>query len=431
MPSAMLFRCAVVVTWVVAWLLSGGQARAEKPIMLFDMIPAMNPGSSKLALPIFTRVTFPPGSSCRLVAGPPAAVIPVPSATASRRLFTQAPWMLASWITNPALPNLCGGVASAMDGTITLSTPDPAGGPPAFGLVLAPGSVTMSLNSRGFWQVALHAPAPLFRATSALAIGWPNFIIDASMSAAQHNLVWMDQMRRLDLVFDGTLNAVHIDHVAAWPAGKPLPAGAQLTDDPLKHATQLRLSFGIQYLLKPGELAAAACHDPAARQPVCAYNGKFFHYMITIYDNRFAYLSRWRTAAHPDGAPRFMEDIGTNAMMYGTSLEQLMSPAQRQAWYAAGRNPYAVPGQRFRIEANLYPLIRAAILATQTQDMADYARGANGRSKTPALPPRLPGESAAQYVAHFAVTSGNIGYEVSGLADISFTVHQFSLTAVP
>ena len=290
----------------------------------------------------------------------------------------------------------------------------------------------MSINSRGFWQTVFNAPAPVFRAQPNIAVGWPNFITAANMTAAQHNLVWMDQMRGLDLVFDGELNAVHIDRRATLPPGATLPNGAQLTYDPLKHATQLRLSFGVQYLLKPDEMAAAACHDPdsAKHQPICAYNGKYFHYMINVFDDRYAYRSHWHPVWRPGGVSSFMEDEGTNAMMYGASLEQLMSPAQRKAWYVADRNPYQVPGQRFRVEADIYPLIRAAILATQAQEMADYTQGQNGTSKIAALPPRQPGESDAQYAGHFAVTSGNIGYEVSGLSDMSFTIHQFSLTAL-
>jgi hypothetical protein len=243
------------------------------------------------------------------------------------------------------------------------------------------------------------------------------------MHLADGDLVWLNDIGKdgeLRLMFDGALDHVNINRgFVSLSAGETLPAGAQLQYDPSKHATQLRISITVQYLLKPAELTADNCRspDPAKRTPVCSFQGKLFHYMIGIFDERYEFYSQWHPAWKGGAAaPRIAEDKGTDSMMYGESLENLMNRCQKAEWFDRGVNPYKQPDRRFALDVNLAPMIRQATLALRNQTTRNY---------------RLPGESDEQYIGHFAISGANIGYEVSGLSQIGFNIYDFRIIAGP
>jgi hypothetical protein len=422
-------------------------AAAPPTVTLLDMVGELSPRGSTESVPVFTDTKFAPGTSCALVYGatPRLQALPISSPSAptagaptGRQLFQTAPWGISTWVTNQAYPNLCAGSVVAEIGEgLALSSKPAAPDETAYAVRLQRKSVTLSINSRPFWRTAYAAETPVFRGRTDLAIGWPNLLVSKTMHPQQRDLIWLNDIGpsgQLRLIFDGQLDRAHINQgEVKLPPNAKLPAGAQLQYDPLKHGTQFRISIAVQYLLRPEEVAAYHCEAPAPqdRMPICAGNGKYFHYMISLFDERFNYQSLWQPYGNRHETSSFREDIGTNAMMYGESLEALMTAVQRKSWFLRDENPYKQPGVRFRLDANLYPLIRRAILETETKQMADYARaGAGPRPLTEALPPRQAGETDDQYIGHFVIGSANIGYEVSGLSDVSFTIHEFRLVAV-
>jgi hypothetical protein len=414
-------------------------------ITLFDMVGALAPAGQSRPLPIFTDAKFKPGTACMLTYGSTPALKPLDvslftnatSASNMQRIAHKIPWTISTWVTRQTYPNLCTDSRVFVDGnSINMTNTTSTRGWVPFAVLLQPHSITMNINSRVFWQEVYGIGVPLYRKNTNFSVSWPNIIINKTMHSEQHDLIWLDQIGSsgdLRLIFDGQLNSANIDKGSVvLPPNTYLPAGAQLQYDPRKHGTQLRLSFGITYALKPEELASYHClaQNPLERMPVCANNGKYFHYMVAIFADRYNYQSLWRPYWKKGTLSTSGEDIGTNAMMYGASLESLMSTDQREAWFQRGINPYRQPGQRFRLDVNLYPLIRHAILETATQKMVDYAHGRiSARPMKSALPPRQSGETDDQYIGHFVIGSANIGYEVSGLSDVSFTIYDFRLLA--
>jgi hypothetical protein len=83
------------------------------------------------------------------------------------------------------------------------------------------------------------------------------------------------------------------------------------------------------------------------------------------------------------------------------------------------RNPFKIVGNRAVVQGDILPYIKEGILE-------GLRRGT--------LPPRLVEnghtETDDEYFAHFNFGSLNIGYEITGLADISYNIYNFTLTGV-
>jgi hypothetical protein len=436
----------------LAPLLLPGYSHAElrNQITLLDMVPSLAPGRQEEPLPIFTDIGFEPGTACMVMPpgmGSPLGLAPFGVSHSAMRqtadpkirsAFVNARWSIDNWVTNRALPNFCEGAASSFDHGIDIAVDRDSGGGASLRLLLRQSSVMMEINSLNFWREVFGVGVPLFRQRPSRVTSWPNFLINKSMHLADGDLVWLNDIGKdgeLRLIFDGALDHVNINRGSVSLASEALPAGAQLQYDPSKHATQLRISITVQYLLKPAELTVDNCQspDPAKRTPLCSFQGKLLHYMIELFDERYEYYSQWHpTWKGGTAAPRMIEDEGTNSMMYSESLENLMKRCQKAEWFDRGVNPYKQPDRRFALDVNLAPMIRQAILALRTQTMTDYQRGAMSKAvRIRALPMKLPGETDEQYIGHFAISGANIGYEVSGLSQIGFNIYHFRIVAGP
>lgn len=238
----------------------------------------------------------------------------------------------------------------------------------------------------------------------------------------------MNQYQSLQFIFDAELSYANVNTLRVpLPPNGILPPGAQLEYDPVKHATQFRLSLSLQYRITDAQRASCATATP---DPVCGhleYNGKYMHFSIMIHDERFQYFSLWSHGANP-----FMYDPGTNSMIYRVSLESFMDSNQKSQWFSLQKqNPYKLQGNRFVINHDIYPLITKAILDTYSQTIIDSVTNAVIRALPNRLPVSGPGglETDSKYLSHFVLSGANLGYEVTGLSQVVYTIYDFKLLA--
>ncbi len=412
--------------WKVGWcfmltsVISSEALAQPNSIIIFNLPEELSPSYTQ-KLPIFTDAKFHPNTSCILNYNPPT-VLPINGSGPNlRNMFHKSEWSISTWVTNQKFPNLCKEpfAAKTANGLTLRDTAQQALA--SYSWTLSPSSLTMGINSRPFWMAAFGTAIPLFRSKPDLKLSWPNYILNKNMSVENQTLIGFDQIdsqQGIQLIFDGKLDGSSSEHQnIALPLGVRPPPGSTALYNPSVLATQLRISISVEYHLTPKEqkdFCTGASHNQ-----ICSDNGKYFHYMISIYDDRTPYQSKTKSA---------MEDIATHSAMFGEPLQDLMSNSQRQEWYDRNINPYQVPNQRFEINSNIYPLITQAILLLAHQRMPVFSSSYQKTNEVvTSVPPQMPNETNQQYLAHFAISSVNIGYEVSGLSNISFTIYSFKI----
>lgn len=444
---------------------SAGPARAAAaaPVTLLDLVPETRPTGTPRFMPMFTDTRLDSGatgSACMasIASAPAATQAPAPLNAAVmgigrvgtapvHQVLASGVWKLASWVVNPALPNFCAGTEAAATpgstgytskvisaaGASTIAVTDNKSRVP-LQFSFRQDSMLLAVNSNAFWDTTFGAGVPLFRAASDYKnVGWVNAFVQRSLDPAVSRL---SLYRGLQLSFDGALVDAHVNTCCvAAPAGGKLPSGASTSYNPLIHGTRLRLNIIVQYRLTPQESAAGQCARGApAAAAICRNNGRYFEFNVTLFDERYAYVSQWKPSGG-SAAPQFKHDPGTDTLMFRQSLEALMSPDQKAAWFARNVNPFRQPGQRFAVSADVMPMIRSAIFQTAQQSFVSTVTGAT----VPGLPAPLPGETInndnsrtdAAYLGHFVVNGINFGYEVSGISAVSFAVYGLKLTALP
>jgi len=259
------------------------------------------------------------------------------------------------------------------------------------------------------------------------------------------NRIWMfKNYSAFNFIFESKLNSkkLPMKTYQADAPPSPLPPNTATNYDQKVNETKFRITFYLSYRLTPEEKATCLTATPA---PVCinnALDGRSMQYVINFYNDRWnidpmtgnlssaEYFSLWNV---PWKAPRMLKPGNSNLTLYPESLENVMTASQSAYWYTnQKKNPYNIIGLNFRIEKNILPRIKNAIIDMVNNGIV-YANPTNGLSENyHALPPRLiiggVPETNDAYVKHFIFNGVNLGYEVTTPAQMSYTIKDFKIT---
>jgi len=154
-------------------------------------------------------------------------------------------------------------------------------------------------------------------------------------------------------------------------------------------------------------------NDPS--QTFCQHVGGYIYFTISIAEARFEFI---------DDNPQFtplIQDPESRGWIYRYSLKQLL-PA------GTTRNPFKIAGKRTVVSGELLQPMRQAIFAAERANPP----GCSANPRECVIPPRLKtaqgaAESDAEYLQHFSIANGQVGFEVISLSDLTFRINRFAL----
>jgi hypothetical protein len=236
-------------------------------------------------------------------------------------------------------------------------------------------------------------------------ITWPELLIGSNFGFRQ-----LSDYSSLEFTFTATLRAATIyeSTIDAKTPESAMPSGASTTYNPGVNATRLEFSLPLRW--HPKYCTNVIVHT----DPTCVkYFNKPLELLTFFYDNRWEYWT----------GPALVADGGTAGFgglhIYRNSLRSLIAGAPAE-------NPFKIVGNRATAQGDILPMLRQIILSTRKQgdvDGIDY------------IPPRMVingvPETDDEYFGDFAINDFALGYENSGLADISYEIDAFSLVGVP
>jgi len=157
----------------------------------------------------------------------------------------------------------------------------------------------------------------------------------------------------------------------------------------------------------------ASRNDPS--QTFCRYVGGYIYFTISIADGRFEFIDDNRQFTP------LARDPETRGWIYRYSLKQLL-PA------GTTRNPFKIAGKRAVVSGDLLRPMRQAVLAAERANPP----GCAVNPQECVIPPRLKTaqggtESDAEYLQHFSIANGQVGFEVISLSDLTFRINRFAL----
>jgi len=402
---------------------------------LLDLVGELSASTTQKSIPIFSSTLKEPNSACTLnykkVGGDfnanltflkktdiiknliSSSVYSIGTWTPHFRVFPQGCSFLNSFKPDKAIYK---SVVSTAPNFLNLDVQDTHTSEHPLSLKIASDVIQIGAFTNSYWKAAFGYP--LFRKTTTGPNTWAHLLVGKSIlqdsrlpnSPLKDYIHFDSNLTGLNFIFDGELKYINVrTGTITVPSGTKIPDGAQVTYDRNKHATQLRISMILQYIQTPAERAEFLCNSETEKKPECAYHGRYIPYMLSIYDYRFEYISR-------TGMNTMAFDIGTGTIMYRDSLENLMSASQKANY--PNTNPFKIVHNRFKIDTNILPKFKEAIINTVNTSSAS-------------LPPRLmigtTPETDAQYLSHFVISSANVGYEISGISGIVFNIYNFKL----
>lgn len=306
-----------------------------------------------------------------------------------RSVFQSSQAVIGNWLGNPSLTSSKTKIATGTK-SIALSVSGSISGIPALSIA-ANGDVT-SLRARSYEQMIGEFGALFFPSKEAIPeLGTGSLSAKTIFLATPlfKEPIKLNDFSTIQFKVDATLKNAEIKTDCV--SGNTLNRNAQKCYDPKIHATQFRVAFGnVQW-------TDARCSFPNPNDPVCKYHGQFLYFTLGLFDERFEYISG------------FLQDRPTGSWIYRINLKDFLSgkPAV---------NPFKIKGKRSVAQGDILALMKEQVLAAE---------------KLGYVPPRLPVngvlESDEQYLDHYAFSSTNVGYENSGISDITFDVHDLTL----
>ena len=148
---------------------------------------------------------------------------------------------------------------------------------------------------------------------------------------------------------------------------------------------------------------------------ICEYFGRSLGFTIAIADGRYEFI---------DDDPKFKHlflDPESGRWLYRYSLKHFFPPETT-------RNPFKIVNKRTVITGDLLQPMRNALLYAEHNNPTQCASDSKGCY----VPPRLKKadgdlETDTEYLSHYSIGNGQIGYEASSLSDMTFDVNQLSL----
>jgi hypothetical protein len=152
-----------------------------------------------------------------------------------------------------------------------------------------------------------------------------------------------------------------------------------------------------------------------ASNAICEYFGRSLGFTIAVADGRYEFI---------DDDPKFKEllmDPESGRWLYRYSLKHFFPPETT-------RNPFKIINKRTVIAGDLLQPMRNALLYAEHSNPAQCASD----PEQCYVPPRLKKadgnlETDAEYLSHYSIGNGQIGYEATSLSDMTFDVNQLSL----
>lgn len=379
---------------LVVFVLCATSNRLRANDVIFDIVPQLAPTNAEKIVPFFRSQGFEAGTGCTLTYrrtenSVQASWQVLEDTGAIRSAFRNLRTQVTTWWADPAL---CSPEAKVTVGPdwVQVSVPGPQ--QTAQAITFMQDRIVMRQRSiEGF---AKHFGAPFFRSENRRQIGNKHH---EYVVARFDRPVSLGDYRKLRLIVDAKL--AHAEINTGCVPGKP-PPGAQNCYEPRGMATQFRAAFGNITWTDPRCKVA----DPA--DPVC--QGRFMQASISLFDERRHFHNNDFFVQRGN-----FRDDRARIPIYRIDLRQLLPSG-------AVTNPFRTIGNRTTAEADVLPLLKKGLLLGE---QSGY------------LPPRLVKAGGAketddEYISHYSFASMNIGFEVSGLSDISFEIDRFSLVGL-
>ena len=291
---------------------------------------------------------------------------------------------------------------------------------PSMKLLLDKNFVIMSLRSISHWSHLFGNQLYYRKATEK---HWP-----AMLLSKQYTKLNLTEYSKLKLTFKGELRLAQTV-TNTLPSSPSMPSNAQTTYQSQLHGTQFRVFLPLEW-----NDYANRCTSASKPLYCKSRQGKAFHFGFQIYDDRFNYT---QTSS--------MLDIGTNMMMYGKNLKDIINNNSISATAAPATNPYTVLNDNYTFVVDILPAMKEAILALEKKQLGLPPSGVITLALIDAyttlpraqqlFPVRLKKRNGSletddEYIKHFYNSTVNIGYEVPGLSHVQFKIDKFIMEGI-
>jgi hypothetical protein len=400
MRQISLLLCKIAASIIpVALAFSAASARAPTTTetQVFDLVPAFRPTPAEKTVPFFRSQRMEGGTGCslryRIVDGKVQTKWRViEDSEGVRKLFRAAPVQIATWWADPALCSPDAKIDSGPDWVkVSVSGPNDT----AQSVTFQPDKLRMRVRS--VEQFTKRFGSSYFRASPRRFRGNKD---NEYANVRFPEPIRLDQISTLRLLIDAELVKADIN---TGCVDDNAPEGAQSCYQPKRMATQFRIATGNITWRDP----RCRRHDPD--DSICRYQGKFMQSTISLFDER----KQFQNNDFFDQKGTF-EDARTRVPIFRIDLHTLLSRDSTS-------NPFMKIGARAVAQGDILVPIKNALLKASE----------DGR-----MPPRLvkadgSRETDDEYFSHYTLGAMNIGYEVTGLSDITFDIYRFTMTAEP
>lgn len=306
-----------------------------------------------------------------------------------RGVFQSSKAVIGNWLGNPSLispdtkiitgPNTMGlSIVGSKTGNVALS-------------LIANGDIT-TLRARSHEQMIGEFGSLFFPSKNdvpALGEGSRSAKIIFLPAPLFSEPIKLNDFSTINFKVDATLKKADIKTDCVL--GTPPTLRAQNCYDPKLHATQFRVAFGnVQW-------TDARCLNNNPADPICKNHGKFLYFVLGLFDERNEYISG------------FLQDRPTASWIYRINLRDFIAGKP-------DKNPFKIIGKRSIAQGDILAIMKKQVLAAE---------------KLGYVPPRLSVngvlETDEQYLDHYAFSSTNVGYENTGISDITFDINDLTI----
>lgn len=262
---------------------------------------------------------------------------------------------------------------------------------PAASVTFLSDKVTMRIRSiEGFKK---RFGSPFFRSTNDLVVGNRAHLY---LNMRFPKPIIVNQYKMLNLILDAKLKQSNI--LTGCLPGSP-PPNAQNCYEPKRMGTQFRVAIGNITWTD----SRCSKRDPA--DDICRYQGSYMQASLNLFDERFEFhngdffIQRGNSQTET-----------ARVAIYRIDLRDFLPSGTSQ-------NPFHT-GVRATAKGDLLAQIKKGLFLGELEGK---------------LPPRLTKpnglkEADDEYLSHYSIKTINLGYEVSGLSDMTFEIYKFSLS---
>lgn len=380
-------------TWI--YLCQPRTAISADSSTVFRLVERFAPGPQRKVIPFFRSQGFEAGTGCTLEYSLVGNRVDytwkiLSDSAAIKSLFKSSPAFITTWWAEPALCSTSSKVTAARNAIqVAVAGPEQT----AQSVTFEPEKIV--LRQRSIESFATRFGSPFFRGNNERVKGnrsnnYAVGIFEKRLSLGEYSSIQLTLQARL---VAATVNTGCVP-------GTP-PAGAQNCYNARNMATHFRMAFGNIVW------SDARCEKREAADPICKHQGRYMQASLQLFDERAAFRNDDFFVQRGN-----FSDTSRAIPIYRIDLRHLLPPGTSE-------NPFRTVGKLARAEGDILPLLRRALLLAE---------------RLGHLPPRLVKEDGTketdnEYVGHYSVGAINIGFEVTGLSDITFEIHDLTLAA--